>query len=109
MPGFDGTGPEGMDPMTGWGRGFCGAYGTRNFYRGFGFRYGWGGHGRGWRHRAGFPGWGWGWFGWPPYEPAYTPEDEKAVLKEEAAWLKKELDAVEQRINELESSQTEEE
>lgn len=23
MPGFDGTGPRGMGPMTGWGRGFC--------------------------------------------------------------------------------------
>jgi BMFP domain-containing protein YqiC len=32
-----------------------------------------------------------------------------AVLKEEAAWLREELNAVEQRIHELESSQTEEE
>jgi hypothetical protein len=109
MPGFDGTGPAGTGPMTGWGRGFCGAYGTRGFYRGFGFRYGWGGRGGEWRHRAVFPGWGWGWFGWPPYGPAYAPVDELAVLKEEAAWLKGELDAVEQRINELESSQTDEE
>jgi hypothetical protein len=23
MPGLDGTGPRGMGPMTGWGRGFC--------------------------------------------------------------------------------------
>jgi len=23
MPGFDGTGPRGMGPMTGGGRGFC--------------------------------------------------------------------------------------
>jgi hypothetical protein len=23
MPGFDGTGPRGMGPLTGWGRGFC--------------------------------------------------------------------------------------
>jgi hypothetical protein len=25
MPGFDGTGPRGMGPMTGGGRGFCAA------------------------------------------------------------------------------------
>ena len=25
MPGFDGTGPRGMGPMTGGGRGFCNA------------------------------------------------------------------------------------
>jgi len=23
MPGFDGTGPRGNGPMSGWGRGFC--------------------------------------------------------------------------------------
>jgi hypothetical protein len=23
MPGFDGTGPSGMGPMTGWGQGYC--------------------------------------------------------------------------------------
>lgn len=23
MPGFDGSGPRGGGPMTGWGRGFC--------------------------------------------------------------------------------------
>ena len=27
MPGFDGTGPRGMGPMTGGGRGFCNPYG----------------------------------------------------------------------------------
>ena len=26
MPGFDGTGPRGMGPMTGGGRGFCNPY-----------------------------------------------------------------------------------
>jgi hypothetical protein len=34
MPGFNGTGPAGMGPMTGWGRGYCNptqsAYGTAN-------------------------------------------------------------------------------
>ena len=26
MPGFDGTGPRGIGPMTGGGRGFCNPY-----------------------------------------------------------------------------------
>ena len=71
MPGFDGTGPMGAGPMTGWGRGVCGpnqgagyvapsparggyrapAYGGtpgRSFGRGLGFRQGFGmGFGRG--------------------------------------------------------------
>jgi hypothetical protein len=29
MPGGDGTGPNGMGPMTGWGRGVCGRPGGR--------------------------------------------------------------------------------
>ena len=29
MPGFDGTGPAGRGPMTGWGRGMCNPYGSR--------------------------------------------------------------------------------
>ena len=49
MPGGDGTGPMGMGPMTGGGRGFCvlpmkdwrGPYGGRGFGRG---------RGRGWRY-----------------------------------------------------------
>ena len=46
MPGFDGTGPRGMGPMTGGGRGFCNPYGP--FY-GTMPRYGsaWGGRGGG--------------------------------------------------------------
>ena len=33
MPGFDGTGPNGMGPMTGGGRGFCSTRGAsvRNY------------------------------------------------------------------------------
>jgi hypothetical protein len=34
MPGFDGTGPAGMGPMTGGGRGYCAPYGPR--YRAYG-------------------------------------------------------------------------
>jgi hypothetical protein len=34
MPGFDGTGPAGMGPMTGGGRGWCSPYGAP--YAGYG-------------------------------------------------------------------------
>lgn len=34
MPGFDGTGPGGMGPMTGGGRGWCNPYSP--FYAGYG-------------------------------------------------------------------------
>jgi hypothetical protein len=34
MPRFDGTGPAGMGPMTGGGRGWCTPYGPT--YRGYG-------------------------------------------------------------------------
>ncbi len=34
MPGFDGTGPRGMGPMTGGGRGWCNPY---NYYRNMGY------------------------------------------------------------------------
>ena len=113
MPGFDGTGPAGMGPMTGWGRGFCGQYGGRGGRLSPGPWFGWGGRGRGWRHRywaTGMPGWG---RMYPPpgggyYGPGYSQEDELAVLKEEAAWLKEELNVVEERLSELESRQGDE-
>lgn len=65
MPGFDGTGPRGMGPMTGGGRGFCNPYGPA-YGMGFGYRptFGWprrggrgGGFGRGmWAGRGmGYP------------------------------------------------------
>ena len=55
MPGFDGTGPRGMGPMTGGGRGFCASpvYGPRP---GYGAGFGWparGGRGRGVRRGMG--------------------------------------------------------
>jgi hypothetical protein len=79
MPGLDGTGPAGIGPMTGWGRGYCnpslGAYGPapvfgpaywgpgygRGFARGPGFGRGRGfrrGFGRGPGWRGAFPAWG---------------------------------------------------
>jgi len=76
MPGFDGTGPAGMGPMTGGARGWCNPY--RPAYTGYGpYRpsfpapvpppnaYGYGrprwGLGRGFRGRGRGLGWGRGW------------------------------------------------
>jgi len=36
MPGFDGTGPRGMGPMTGGGRGFCNPRGIGAAFRSYG-------------------------------------------------------------------------
>jgi hypothetical protein len=121
MPGFDGTGPAGMGPMTGRGAGYCGgndAVDWRIPGRGRGFGPGWGrggGWGRGRRYgnrfyapglpgrgRFGYgPAWGGqpGWAFSPPAAP--TPEQETELLRQQAEWLKEQLDAIGQRIEEL--------
>ena len=43
MPGFDGTGPMGMEPMTGGGRGFCSPWGIGVGMRTYGIPR-WGGY-----------------------------------------------------------------
>ncbi len=108
MPRLDRTGPAGMGPMTGWGRGRCTSYGRRGGRQPFGPWFGRGGGGRGWQH------WNWGygsprrgWGGFPRfrepyYENFYTRDEEMAILKEDAARLKEELNAIEERLGELE-------
>lgn len=117
MPGFNGTGPRGEGPMTGGGRGYCNpgyaGYG-RGYGRGYGmargFRGGFGpgsrggrGYGRGYG-RQGMA----GWYG-PAYDVPYgdtyamKPEAEVSMLKEEAAAIKNDLDAIYKRIEEIES------
>lgn len=98
MPGFDGTGPVGFGPMTGWGRGFCIEPGWS-----CNPRYGWGGgYGRGWRHRfwaTGVPGRMWR---RARYDyPYFTVEEESEWLKQEAQFLENELEAIRKRIDEL--------
>ncbi len=116
MPGFDGRGPRGMGPMTGWGRGACNprssAFGAP-YGAGAGFgRGGWGrgfrGGGRGFGWRSAGPGMRWGWAqepAWGPQTAAYgmNPEDEAGALRQEAEAVRRELDAIQQRIAELES------
>jgi len=88
MPGFDGTGPNGMGPMTGGGRGFCSPWGgippqyalprPVNYasprYRTYGFR---------------------------PFVPRITREQELEFLKGQAEALRGELKAVETEIGKL--------
>jgi hypothetical protein len=111
MPGFDRRGPEGMGPMTGGGRGRCSPYGGRANRQSFGQQVGWGGRGRGWHHwRQGYgsPRWGWGRLQGRQrhyYETFDTRDEEMALLKEEAAVLKGELEAIEQRLSEIETCQ----
>ncbi len=120
MPRGDRTGPMGMGPMTGWGAGYCAGYDRPGYAspfpgRGFGFGGGGWGRGRGWRHwyyATGLPGWarfGYGpaWGAPPaaaygPYAAPPTPEQEVEFLKAQAEGLKEQLDAISQRITELE-------
>ena len=127
MPAGDGTGPRSMGAMTGRGAGYCAGYeapGYANPVLGRGFGMGWGrgrawgggwGRGRGWRHQyyaTGVPGWArfghvpaWGAAPAVPYGPYAAPptqEQETEFLKSQAEMLKKELDAISQRIAELE-------
>jgi hypothetical protein len=108
-----------MGPMAGRRAGYCADYaapgfanpmpsrGTgRGFGRGrFGGRgHGRGGGGRGLRHRTyatGRPGWADYETPWEAYAPSPTQEQEREVLQREAEWLKGQLDAISQRIEEL--------
>lgn len=128
MPAGDGTGPMGRGPMTGRGAGYCGGYaapGWANPVAGRGLGLGWGrggarggrgGGGGGWRHRnwyyaTGVPGWArfgdapaWGAppvGGYAPFAAAPSREEETQVLRQQAEWLKQQLDAIGQRIEEL--------
>lgn len=98
--------------MTGRRRGLCAGYDVPGFANpgaGWGGGRGWGygrGGGRGWRHRfyaTGRPGWMRYDYG-PDWEyPAHpTREQEIESLQQEAEWLKRQLDAISRRMEELE-------
>jgi len=112
MPGFDGTGPRGQGAMTGGGRGYCmvalnGTGGRPTSGRGF---YGSGG-GRGHRncfYATGVPGWvrargGMQAFGGLSH--VASKDEELAMLKDQAGYLKEELDAIQARVQDLEGKQ----
>lgn len=118
MPGLDGTGPRGAGPMTGGGWGLCNPYGGsyagpgfgggRGFRGGFGPGFGRGrGYGRVFGRRGVYPPTG-RWYGpafYGPYGSPYAmePEEEINMLRDEADSVKRELDAISKRIEELES------
>ena len=118
MPGFDGTGPQGMGPRTGGGFGFCSprtgpadrGAGWYGFPRGAGRGFApWGGgrgrafgegRGRGWFGRGMGP--GWGYYSGGPAVYGASPADEKAFLEGQLSSLERELAEVRSRIGELE-------
>jgi hypothetical protein len=119
MPAGDGTGPVGMGPRTGRGMGYCSGYDApgwehpgfgRGFVRGRGYggRGMRGGGGWGWRnlfYATGLP--RWARWGTPPVAAYGAPyaapsrEQEVEMLRGEAEWLKGQLDAIAQRMEEL--------
>ena len=95
MPRFDGTGPAGMGPMTGWGMGYCGSgrmYGGRNSLRGR--RYG---RGRGFGAWNG-PGAAFGWNAGPAGR-----EDQIEFLRRRSEQLEEELEETRKVIQEMEA------
>ncbi len=111
MPRFNGTGPMGMGAMTGGARGPCNTddyqwSGPAGFRPGQGRG---GGRGRGYRHMywaTGLPGWRRpnvaGFHAFPP-AASFTGSQETDFLKNQAGTLKAELDAVNARLQEIES------
>jgi hypothetical protein len=94
MPGLDGTGPMGLGPMTGGGKGFCSPWGIGATRRMYGFPR--------WTGYA-YPYYGPGplFIGATPFAPQMTREQELDLLKTEAQALKGQLKEIEARVQEL--------
>jgi hypothetical protein len=94
MPGFDGTGPRGMGPMTGGGRGFCSPWGIGAASRSYGVPP---------RLGYGYPYYG-AWQVAPgamPFAPQMTREQELDFLKNQAQAMRGQLEQIESRIQQL--------
>ena len=110
MPRGDGTGPGGMGPMTGRSAGYCAGYNVPGFMNPYGGRmgggFGWGrgrGLGLGRLDYQGVAPYGAVPYGASPYGPAYAPEQEMELLKNQAKDLGDQLDQIQKRISELET------
>ena len=110
MPRGDGTGPMGMGPMTGRAAGYCAGYPTPGLVnpvggRGLGMAWGrGGGFGRGLAMRRG-RGRAFG-FAPAPFAPTPTREQELDMLRSQADWMKDQMDAINQRIGELDQQKS---
>lgn len=104
MPGFDRTGPQGMGPMTGGGRGWCRRPGGGG---GYGMGYGRGRGGRGFGRGARF-GWGAGYAAPAPSPVVAQPQaDTLDTLRAEAELTRNRLAEIEQRIALMETADDE--
>ncbi len=106
MPFGDGTGPRGLGPRTGRGAGYCAGYGAPGsvnpVFGGAGF-----GFGRGWSNRyyaTGIPAWRREGFAYSR-GPVFTAEDELSFLRNEAEFLRKRLEQVQNRISSMRGSE----
>jgi hypothetical protein len=97
MPGFNRTGPGGMDPMSGGGRGFCGHPGRTGGPLAGGRAFFGRGGGRGWCNQYYATGLS-RWQRWAFWNAPDTAEDEKHALKNEADLLRARLQALEERL-----------
>jgi len=114
MPRGDGTGPQGLGPMTGGGLGYCAGYNVPGFAnpvrQGLGRGMAWGrggGRGQGLAFRRGRGGFA------PPYagfvppvfggSPAAVP-DEETALKSHLSFLEQQLAGVKARLQEIEDA-----
>jgi hypothetical protein len=96
MPRGDGTGPNGMGPKTGWGRGLCGPVGSRTGYHGTER-----GGGRGWRNRfwaSGGRGWNRGGWTGARLDPESDAERERRWLEQRSADLEAEHRDIKARL-----------
>jgi hypothetical protein len=117
MPFGDRTGPLGLGPRTGRAMGYCAGFpgpGSMNLIPG----RGWYGFGRGWRNwyrLTGLPGWARAGYDYPtfaefeyPYGSDFTDREEVDILRDQAEFLKKQLDNIQTRISTLEKAKTQE-
>ncbi|MBU7016945.1 MAG: DUF5320 domain-containing protein [Theionarchaea archaeon] len=118
MPGGDRTGPRGLGPKAGRAAGYCGGYNVPGYMNPVPGRFaGCGGRGRGfrryWWSYPDYPGYQYLQYPDYPGQPAPSaprqmePEDEIKYLETVAETLKKDLETIEKRINELSEGGTE--